>query len=438
MSAQKIMETRLLNGLYEGIERLQNEIEATGHQIMMGSEDEFYVFGEGAHDFAKDHGAELKSRFPLIHRIYKEADAVLLAGTKIRLSLPRIRKWEITISHQHSEGNPVSALEHVKTVNEIRQFIAAKQSEWKLQVDFGPRPLPDIQQALKTGSFPLKITEDEALAYLKEQVNSPHYAHLHEAEYLESDWPEISRILREHKQSILEASSFDALCSNQVIVPRDAPTSGVDLNVSLWKAGKNAFYDAAVEHKTSPLFWAVAYATLQLIGKESGSLLPSIQSYSPITFTRLGRTRFGTSTVAALTQSKLDGGCLKRSPPTEGENLVRARNTDHPDKLSETSLRLERREGESGGGFGYSNDLAHAHYVFTTLLGIRNGVINRDNNIPPSWEALMAARQDFNESHIDALLSFNRSALLKEGYGETLHAWVSTHAAEQIEIKARG
>ena len=480
-----VLEAEIKAGLDTRIASLQKEIATYGYNLHMGSEDEFYLYGRDAHQFKAKHEGELKTRFRgVVDRVYEEAKPLLLKGTGIRLRVPGVHKWEITTRHAARDGSGVSGAEQVAAINDIRHYIAGKQKEWGVVVDYSARPIPDIQQAVKDGNFGL--TDRAVLASLKEQVRSPSYdkscrdhvtevvfnmayrfladhhvnrAGQSEAAYLKKideaikpgasvDFLGLSRrelkefreaihnkrqeltgTLAAHRTAILAARSFDELCSSGVIVSKDVPGSGVDVNVSLWKNGENAMIDPATG-KVSRLFDCITDAAIKITGRDTGSLLPSTQSYDMLTYLRMGQSRLAASAIAAVTQSKADGGNLKCSPPSMDE-APRRQFRGH-DLRSGFSARIERREGEPGGGVGYDNELAQRHYIFTTLLAIRDGLAM----FASKEQGPLCKPQAFTKSHAEALERFKKSELLRRAYGEKLHRVVATHAEKVIAEKA--
>jgi hypothetical protein len=514
----KTLALQIKGGLTTKLDDIDQRIKAAGYVEAVGGEDEMYFFGKTALDFEALHGAELRARFPLIDRIYTEADAVLLRGTTIRLGMPNMRKWEITTKHMDESGQPVSLKQETLLMNQIRQFIVSKQKEWDLIVDYTARPIPDLREAVKSGYLPKRITDTklmaglpkqipitdrEALEYLQQQVKGEEFdkqvaafkidslvnmvdalvrknldkcsapvdddlprkirlaiessdfsAVINDAGFIEEISAAITEknlqmeaAIAENVSEILTAQSFDSLCVQEiepetlkvvkesVVQSKKVPGCGVDANVSLLKDGRNAMYDEQEPSKTSKVFWAVSAADIQLVGAEQGSLLPSTQSYDPATYHRMGRMELAASARAAV-GTKASGAHSKVSPPLAHESAARYAEHDF-DRMSELTLRRERREGEPGGELGDTNDLGQLHYGVSVGLAIVNGLdMLAAGDEPKSYAELQEMSHPFNKSHGQALTSYANSDLYRQGHGEELHRDVKRHAQLQIHLKA--
>jgi hypothetical protein len=189
-----------------------------------------------------------------------------------------------------------------------------------------------------------------------------------------------------------------------------------------------------VDH-TSALFRAVARETIRSIGRVTGSLLPAVQSYSDETFRRIFDVGVGVPSRAAF-GSKASGASCKLSPDPIAANPARAVEHDY-DSFGPNSLRLEVRIGEPGGGAGISNELAGPHYVVLMLIAIGNGIrACTDQADVPTWDALHCCEQPLDASHAEALASFERSRILRDGYGRALHNLVVRHARFAADVRS--
>jgi len=478
--------------LYQRIGEVDRAIRALGYHVRIGFEDEVYIAGPRARTFLAKGSVEctrLRSEFPLVGRVYAEADVVALRGTRLRLGVPRVRKWEITTRHLGRDGSEISPASQARLVTAIREFIIDEAARTGHVAYYGARPIRDVRDLIgRPGLF--RASDRELLASVKRQVRAARFGDAVRAHFrhrasdavfrqLREALPDLSPtetrdivrrtvyqdvdegviqlggralgrrvrrgIERERRASVATAArvnsgignarSFADLCREPdgLIEPVSVPACGVDVNLSALHGGCNAFHDAQAHDQGSALLHSVARALVACLGRDTGSLLPVAQSYSPETFERLFRVDLHVPDRASI-GAKSSGAACKQSPDAIAANPSRA--VEHSfDELGEDTIRLEMRAGEAGGGAGMSNPLSSPHSVLLMLIAARLGIDNHQvwSSPSPAVRGLPTVEQPLNISHQDSLSSFERSAVLQDGYGDRLHRLVAKHARLVLE-----
>ena len=487
MKSSADLATMIEHLLYARIGQVDHAIRMLGYRARIGVETEVYVFGPQARTFlaeGSDALVRLKGEFPLVGRVYAEADIVALRNTPLRLGVPRVRKWEITTRHVGPDGTEISPAHQAKLVTGIQEFMVAEAARTGHIAHYGARPIHDVRDLIGRPG-PLRITDQALLASIRRQVYSTRFIEAVRAQcrlrasaltflQLSQALPDLSatdirqvvrdlvyrqrdkgvvrlagraigrnvcqRIERERRvwastaarirRGIATARSFADLCREPkgLIEPTRVPCCGVDVNLSLVRGGRNAFHDPGALDKASALFHSVARASVACLGRTSGSLLPVAQSYKPETFERLFRVDLDVPDHAGL-GAKCTGASCKLSPDSIAANPSRA--VEHAfDELGPDTIRLEMRAGEAGGGSGLSNPLASPHTILLMLVAAHCGIATVQKL---SVRRFGATAQPLNTSHRDSVASFERSDLLRRGYGARLHGLVAQHAKLLIE-----
>jgi hypothetical protein len=482
--------TSLLDQLLARVGILDDDLRRFGYEARVGLEDEFYVIGPEARSFLSPDSwsqRRLREAFPEVGRVYAEADTAAIRGTTMRLGIPGLRKWEITTRPIDDHGNAFSAVHLARRLTELRRWVRDEAERCGMVTHWGARPIPDLR---RVGAllFPFSISERDVLRSLRSQVESPEFenATRHDFRYwasadayaslsarfpasppearrmclrsalIASDWSPVqrefgataARVLRSRvrlawrarrthmtatRTALLRATTIRRLCdgSGSVLVPTMAPALGVDINLSLWQVGANAFHETNDPRGASTLFRAVALATTEVFGARTGSLLPAVQSFAPVTFARMFRNDVFAPAFAGFGR-KSDGPCCKLSPDSIDANPSRAIEHDH-DGFGANTARLEVRVGEPGGALGYVNALASPSYMLAVLIAARRAAMQYSwSGRAPSWPELESSGQRLNACHEDALRCFTQSAILKDGYGADLHALTAAHARRMI------
>lgn len=481
------LERRIEGLLYRRIRKVDQALRASGYRVRIGFEDEVYVAGPRAHVFLVERSAaliRLRSAFPEVGRVYREADMVSLRGTPLRLGVPRVRKWEITTRHVDADGREMAPARQARLLTAIREFMVNETARSGHVAHYGARPVRDVRDLIgPPGHF--RVSECELLTSLRREVHSTRFVHAVSAQFrhrasdaafgdLRQALPDLpaadiadlvremvyhdvdDRVIRRAGRAlgcrlrrriarawqewaaaaarivsgIEHAVSLAGLCREPdgLIDPEAVPACGVDVNVSLVRDGRNVFHDPRAHDQASALFHSVGRASVACLGKNSGSLLPLAQSYSPETFERLFRADLHVPDRASVGPKSAGASC-KQSPDSIATNPSRA--VEHGfDRLGEDTIRLEVRAGEAGGGEGTSNALSAPHAVLLMLIAAQIGIDSYRSASSPLTPLRdpHPAEQPLNVSHDDALSSFERSVVLRDGYGGTLHRLVVMHA----------
>jgi hypothetical protein len=477
-------------GLYGRIAYLERAIRHAGFVMRVGCEDEFYIFGRHARSFLEEGSealAELRATFPGVGRVYAERDSVSFRGCAVALGIPGVRKWEITTKHQSGDGHAVSAEHQARLVTDVRRFLTEITRRHDHHIHYGARPIKDLREIADRSCTLIDLDPNAILVSLKEQAASKHFLVTCQKclndeisvlvfEKISNLSPDTSSTTRrdvvrslirngdgralvrmvgprmganllatlsrrrhsfwartvETVIKIVRAKSLMALFegAESALLPESAPGCGVDANVSLTCKGRNAFWSSEALGHTTPLLRAVAGELIRAVGRETGSLLPAVQSYNPDSFFRLFRADLHASSRAAL-GNKSSGACCKISPDSIDENPARAVEHDY-DMCTEDSLRLEVRLGEPGGGLNKSNPLAHPHYMLLVAAATWNGLRRYRAQPNQKSDLLPLESQDFDRSYSEVLESFSHSRILKDSYGRRLHALTLRHARGTI------
>jgi hypothetical protein len=481
-----VSSAHILRLLYRRLRELERSIEDFGYRTRLGFENEFYVSGPRASSLLASSESltrRLTQEFPEILRVYPEADVVTLRGMSARLGIPRLRKWEVVTRHEYADGTAIPVERQARIQTEIRAFIVEEAARHDHVAHFGAKPFRDLRDVCVAGTT-FHVAEAELLDSLREQVHGPEFRQRCHEDYLDqasvhcvgrlrqlrpeapagdivalvrailrcraagdrlplpndlaaalADELEAIRIRASATAfasvtSILNAPSLAALCAgpDSVILAEAVPGCGVDANISLADVGGSAFYDSSGRAGCSVLCRAVAVELIRTIGNITGSLLPAIQSYSAESFWRLGRVAVGAPSRASL-GPKAAGASCKVSPDSAYANPARAIAHDH-DVFGPGSIRLEVRIADPGGGTGWQNALASPHYAIMILTAVVNGIAAFRNEpyAVPDWDDVLGAEQPLDLDLSAAIDSFERSRILRDGYGPTLHDIVASHA----------